>query len=324
MPAARDAMTRQPENAARGAAAVRVAAQAKVNLRLRILARETSGYHQIETLLLRLTLADVIRVRRAVTRTLDVTGDAAAIGPVDENLAWRAAVAYGEATGQRDGFAIELEKQIPIGGGLGGGSADAGAVLRALDAMAANPIGEPALLRIASSLGADVPFLTSEHAYALAWGRGDRLLALEPPPPRVVMLMLPSFPVNTAAAYGWLAAARAHAPPDADTGRVLRPGRLSDWDEISELATNDFEPVVAERHPAIGLMVRAMRDEMGLAPVMLAGSGSTVFGVAPGKAPAVGGGGTHVHDAQAEGSARPLRVVVTGTANRVEPVVALD
>jgi 4-diphosphocytidyl-2-C-methyl-D-erythritol kinase len=187
--------------------------------------------------------------------------------------------------------------------------------------MAPKPLGEGALLRIAAALGADVPFLASEHAYALAWGRGERLLALRPPPPRVVMLMLPSFPVNTAEAYGWLAAARERSAPDVEAAGVLRPDRLSDWDEITGLATNDFEPVVAERHPAIALMVRAMRDEMGLAPVLLAGSGSTVFGVARDKVPAAG---VQVHDAQAEGSARPLRVVVTGTANRVEPVVALD
>lgn len=321
MRAAASAMTRAGSSATRDANAVRVEAQAKVNLRLRILARETSGFHQLETLLLRLTLADLVRVRRSASRTLDVAGDAAAIGPIEDNLAWRAALAYRDASGRRDGFAIELEKHIPIGGGLGGGSADAGAVLRALDAMAPDPLGEAALLRIASTLGADVPFLTGEQVYALAWGRGDRLLALEPPPPRTVLIMVPSFGIDTAEAYGWLAAAREGQSREADPSILLRPERLSDWGEIAGLATNDFEPVVAERRPAIAVMLQAMRDEMHLAPAMLAGSGSTVFGVAPETAPAMR---QMVHEARAEGSANTLRVVVTATADRVEPVVALD
>ena len=317
----RDATTHRAERAAQGANAVRVAAQAKVNLRLRILARETSGFHQLETLLLRLALADVVRVRRAATRTLDVAGGGAAIGPVERNLAWRAAVAYCDASDWRDGFAIELEKQIPIGGGLGGGSADAGAVLRALDAIAAKPLGEPALLRIASTLGADVPFLTSEHAYALAWGRGERMLALRPPSQRSVLMMVPSFGINTAEAYGWLASSRGEQRAPPEPSAMLRAERLSDWDEITRLATNDFEPVVAERRPAIALMLRTMREEMQLAPVMLAGSGSTVFGIVPEGAPAMR---PMVHEARADGSASTLRVVVTATANRVEPVVVLD
>ena len=185
-----------------GAPAVQVNAQAKVNLRLRILARETTGFHQLETIFLRLELADVVRVRRNRGHSLDVSGDAnaAALGAVEKNLAWRAAHAYAQASGMRDGGAIELEKHIPIGGGLGGGSADAGAVLRALDAMSDRPLGEAKLLAIAATLGADVPFLTGTHVCALGWGRGERLFALEPPPQRYVTLLVPAFGVNTAEA----------------------------------------------------------------------------------------------------------------------------
>jgi 4-diphosphocytidyl-2-C-methyl-D-erythritol kinase len=189
-------------------AGARVAAQAKVNLRLRILAREESGFHQIETLFLRLALADQVRVRRTTgARSLDVHGaDAAALGPVEGNLAWRAAVAYAEAGAWTGGFSIELEKSIPVGGGLGGGSADAAGVLRVMNAIAPHPLDVGTLLRLAATLGADVPFLVSDLAYALAWGRGERLLALAPPPVREVVLLVPPFAVNTAAAYGWLAA----------------------------------------------------------------------------------------------------------------------
>ncbi|HET9010595.1 MAG TPA: 4-(cytidine 5'-diphospho)-2-C-methyl-D-erythritol kinase [Gemmatimonadaceae bacterium] len=308
-------MTRAAAATLRGARAVQAAAQAKVNLRLRILAREASGFHQLETLLLRLELADTVRVRRtASARSLDVSGaDPSAIGPAERNLAWRAAVAYCDAAGWTDGFAIELEKRIPIGGGLGGGSADAGAVLRAMDAMAAKPIGEAGLLRIAFTLGADVPFLASEHAYALAWGRGERLLALKAPPRRQVVLVGPPFGVSTTEAYGWLAAPRASAVQVGEAVGVLSPARLARWEAILPLAANDFEPVVATRHPAIADLVAQLRA-WGAQIAMMSGSGSVVFGVMPASAEVL---------VQSEGAGRGP-ALVTHSAVRVEPVVALD
>src|ERR671923_2093268 len=144
----------------------RVLAQAKINLFLRVLAREASGYHSIETLFLRLDLGDVVRVRvgSGVERAVHCHGPvcpADGLGPAERNLAYRAAVAYADATGWPRSFAIDIEKNIPVGGGLGGGSADAGAVLRLLDAMAPRPAG-PGLVELAASLGADVPFMTIE------------------------------------------------------------------------------------------------------------------------------------------------------------------
>ena len=300
----------------RGAGAVEVPAQAKLNLRLRILATEASGYHQLETLLLRLALADTIRVRRApAARALDVVGhtDVSAIGPMERNLAWRAAVAYADVAGWSDGFTIELEKRIPIGGGLGGGSADAGAVLRAMDAMSPKPLGEAALLRIAFTLGADVPFLASLHAYALAWGRGERLLALKPPPKRQVVLVVPPFSVSTTEAYGWLAAPRASAARVGDATGVLAADTLGTWKGIVPLAGNDFEPVVATRHPAITDLVEQLRAR-GAEIAMMSGSGSVVFGVMPKSA---------VVAVQRKGAASGP-AIITHTATRVEPVVLLD
>jgi 4-diphosphocytidyl-2-C-methyl-D-erythritol kinase len=119
-----------------------VRAQAKINLYLRVLAREDGGYHQLETLMQRLALGDRVRVRvgpGVAGRTLDCRGPAlppGGLGPVERNLAYRAAVAFAEATGWPDAFAIAVEKEVPVGGGLGGGSADAGAVLRCLNALA--------------------------------------------------------------------------------------------------------------------------------------------------------------------------------------------
>jgi len=294
-----------------GARAVEVRAAAKVNLRLRILARETSGYHQLETIFLRLDLADVVRVRRANGHSLDVAGDvkAAALGPTEKNLAWRAAEAYAEATGGSGGWAIELEKHIPIGGGLGGGSADAGAVLRALDAMSTRPLGESRLLAIAATLGADVPFLTGTHACALGWGRGERLLALQPPPARHVVLLVPAFGVNTAEAYGWLSSRPAGTAAE-ETG-ILDPATLATWEGLAAIATNDFETVVTAHHPVLAALVETLRSAR-CAPAMLSGSGSVVFGVLP-------DGDSNVPRVN-----EPCATLLTRSATRVEQVSALD
>ncbi|MBC7791777.1 MAG: 4-(cytidine 5'-diphospho)-2-C-methyl-D-erythritol kinase [Anaerolineae bacterium] len=254
--------------------AARVRAQAKINLLLRILGRERSGYHSIETVFCRLELSDEIVVRvGGHGRSLDCGG--AKLGPVGENLAYRAAMAYRE-TGWPDTFAIEVDKRIPVGGGLGGGSADAGAVLRALNALRPEPIPRDALLDLASKLGADVPFLSSDAAMALAWGRGERMLALPPLPPRDVVLLTPPFGISTADAYSWIAAERG------DSYRPLAGeftlGMFRDWNSVLTIARNDFEPVVIRKHPRIRTLVSALHS-VGASIAMLSGSGSTVFGI---------------------------------------------
>ena len=248
-------MTRR--SAAPRADTARVRAQAKVNLFLRILAREETGYHQLETLFQRLDLADDVQIRVGDDvrgRSLDVAGgDADALGPTERNLAWRAAVAFAEATGWPDAFAIELTKAIPVGGGLGGGSADAGAVLRCLNAMAPDPLHASDLFAIAGALGADVPFLTAEAPLALAWGRGDRMLALPPLPVRRAHLAVFAEGVVTADAYAALAAVRG------TRSTPVRPilwtaDRLTRWDDVALIAVNDFEAAVfPEREDIVGV-----------------------------------------------------------------------
>src|SRR5438477_248344 len=122
---------------------VRIAAHAKVNLFLRILARETSGFHQIETAFALLELADELVVRRTDAGVaLEVDGPD--LGPVDQNLAVRAARAVLDATGNRFGVAIALSKRIPVRAGLGGGSSDAAAALHAVNMLAGNAVPRPA------------------------------------------------------------------------------------------------------------------------------------------------------------------------------------
>lgn len=296
-----------------GAVAAELQAQAKVNLRLRILAREESGFHQIETLFLRLRLSDTVRIRRVERgRSLDVSGDfdRTTIGPAEKNLAWRAATAYLDASGDRRGVAIELEKHIPIGGGLGGGSADAAGVLRLLEAMSAEPLGPRKLLSIAATLGADVPFLASECVYALAWGRGERLLALRPPAERAVLLVVPDFGVNTSEAYQWLDADRDAGCAGADSV-LLDAGMLGEWDEIRAVAANDFEASVASRRHQVAPIVDVLRALDASLFAQMSGSGSTLFAVAKEDADFRD---LAVLDAQP----LPFRTIVTGTAAHVE------
>jgi 4-diphosphocytidyl-2-C-methyl-D-erythritol kinase len=251
-------------------------AQAKVNLTLRVLAREESGYHQIETVFCRLALADDVVVRITSSgRSIDCRG--ADVGPAERNLAYRAAVSYADARGWPHGFAIEIDKRIPVGGGLGGGSADAAAVLRALAALDPEPLPAELLIAHAGQLGADVPFLTADCGLALAWGRGDRMLILPSPPARPVLLYLPPFSVNTATAYGWVAEAR--GPHATAPARVLPARALTDWEWLAVYGGNDFEGPVSRHHPEIVVALSALRSLDGVVLARMSGSGSTVFGV---------------------------------------------
>src|ERR671937_1623495 len=140
----------------------RVMAQAKVNIFLLVGGVDDSGYHVLATLFQRIDLADEVVVRvggPSRSRSLDCSGPQLprdGLGPVEKNLAFRAALAYADRTGWPRGFAVELTKNIPVGGGLGGGSADAGAVLRALEVLSPRPVGPQAIQDLAASLGADV------------------------------------------------------------------------------------------------------------------------------------------------------------------------
>ena len=251
----------------------RVAAQAKINLRLKVLARETDGYHSIETIFARIDLADDIVVRPMSSgRFLDTKG--ADLGPVELNLAYRAAMTYAGATGWPDGFAIEITKRIPVGGGLGGGSADAGAVLRALDAMAPMPLG-PRLAMLAAEIGADVPFLTIDAPFALAWSRGERMMPLPTLPSRPVVILTPGRGIATKDAYGWLTENRMGFSP---TAFIIDAAAVREWSRMASIATNDFDSVVFAKFPDLARGAAALRQNKALVS-MLAGSGSSVIGI---------------------------------------------
>ena len=255
--------------------AVRVAAHAKINLFLRILAREGSGYHQIETAFALLDLADDLEARRAGSGvTLDVEGPD--LGPVDENLAVRAARAVIDATGNKFGVALRLTKRIPVRAGLGGGSSDAAAALHAVNALAGNAIPRHELLHIAARLGADVAFFASGAPLALGWGRGERLFRLPAPASAPALVAVPSIAVATPDAYRWWD--DANPSPVARGPVVLDAEALGTWGSIGRLGGNDFESAVFGKHPDL----RALYEKLaGTGPVWvrLCGSGSAVAAV---------------------------------------------
>src|SRR5438093_2772354 len=182
--------------------AVRIAAHAKINLFLRILAREATGFHQIETAFSLLELADELVVRRSASGvTLETDGPD--LGPSDENLAVRAARTVLEATGNRFGVSITLTKRIPVRAGLGGGSSDGAAALHAVNALAGNAVPRHELHHFAAKLGADVAFFASGAALALAWGRGDRQFRMPAPPAHPAVVAVPPVQVATPDAYAW-------------------------------------------------------------------------------------------------------------------------
>lgn len=255
---------------------VRVAAPAKLNLFLRVLAREADGFHGVETLLCRISLADELEATRIDAPGVALDAGGADLGPEADNLAVRAARLVLDSTGNRFGVQLRLGKQIPVRAGLGGGSSDAAAALAATNALAGNAIPRHELLQLAARLGSDVPFFLSGAALALAWGHGERLLRLPPLPPAPALLLTPDAPVTTAEAYGWVDAARSNA---GRRGAVaLDLDVLRTWGDVGRMAGNDFEAPVFARHPVVRGAFEALVATRPLV-CRMSGSGSTLFAV---------------------------------------------
>lgn len=250
-----------------------VRAPAKINLRLTILARETSGFHQIETIFALVDLADEIRIEGGPPG-IRLTVEGPDVGDPADNLVTRAARAWFDAAGVQPGIDILLRKRIPAGAGLGGGSSDAAATLAALDTGAASPLGEDALLRLAVKLGSDVSFFLAGAPYALAWGRGERCLRLPPPAGRSVLLGMADPPVSTAHAYARVTTEGGERPLE----RLPDVAALATWPGIASIASNDFERVLLPDMPGARKLIDIFRaHDATIAAVT--GTGAAVFGV---------------------------------------------
>jgi 4-diphosphocytidyl-2-C-methyl-D-erythritol kinase len=244
---------------------IRAQASAKVNLGLRVLGRRSDGFHDLDSVMARLDLADELVVERvdggADRLTRLPSGDLldAAALPLDgRNLVLRAVAAYREALGgSLPPLAVSLRKRIPLAAGLGGGSSDAATVLRLL---AARWPGAVDLPRVAAALGSDVPFFLQGAPASRARGRGERLEPLDIPPTSLLVVH-PGVGVAASDAYLWWRGRRAESVP---------------WSGF-DLA-NDLEPGVVESVPAVAEAIAALRAT-GLGPVAMSGSGSTCYAV---------------------------------------------
>lgn len=252
---------------------IHIDAHAKANLFLRVLAKEESGYHSIETLFTLLELHDTLTVERTEHGvTLEVDG--ADTGAVEDNLAYRAATMVLDATGKRFGVRMRLEKRIPVQAGLGGGSADCAAALRAVNQLADNAVPRHEILQFASRLGSDVPFLASGAAMAIAWGRGERLYRIRAPNTAPALLAVPNVGIDTASAYRWIDAGRSES---FDRGSVVFDhDAFETWGGIGRLGGNDFEAAAFGKHPEVRKLFEQLAETRPLL-VRLSGSGSALI-----------------------------------------------
>ena len=249
-------------------------AYAKVNLTLQVGSRRPDGYHAVMSVMQRISLWDTVTVERGTGRdtllcSVPVTEN------VDDNLCMKAARAFFAETGTKsDGVTITLEKHIPVQAGLGGGSSDAAAVLRALQTLYAPDISDGRLETLAARLGSDVPFFI-RGGTALATGRGEKLEALPKMPQCWLVIVKPEESHSTAAMYA--AIDNAERRSGSDSRMVLEGLDNADLAKIAAGLSNDFQQVLPEGS-AIPAIVEALRQH-GALNAQMTGSGSAVFGL---------------------------------------------
>lgn len=256
-------------------AQVRCLAPAKVNLFLHVAPVSDDGYHPLASLVAFADVGDGVTVEPAERLSLTVTGPfGQSLNDCGDNLILTALRALGAVTGAGDpALAVSLDKQLPIAAGLGGGSSDAGAALKAAREVLGLSLDDAALADIAASVGADGPMCLHARA-AWAGGRGDRLTFEPRLPPLPAVLINPGVPSPTGAVY------RAY-----DSGRPAaadRPGPPGDWTVSSVIdwlavQRNDLEAPAVALEPAIGLALNEASRLTGVRLVRMSGSGATVF-----------------------------------------------
>jgi 4-diphosphocytidyl-2-C-methyl-D-erythritol kinase len=248
---------------------------AKINLDLHIVGTDADGYHELRTTFQSIALHDILTFVPQRGPLVIESDDAACPthGNIVERAAsmlWRMAARPGSPAGVR----VRIAKRIPVAAGLGGGSADAAAALRALTRLWRIRISRTQLQEIAASLGADVPFFF-RGGTARGTGRGDVLSAAADRPRRWVVVALPPFGVATKDAYRWFdegsSATLTGSPYKRDTRRVGRPVQ-------GRYPLNDLQAVVVARHPEVGRLIDALKG-VGASTAAMSGSGSAVFGL---------------------------------------------
>jgi len=251
-------------------------AHAKINLTLDVLGKRPDGYHDLRSVMQTVSLCDDVAVAVNTGRPWRVSAGCPGVPDGAENLAWRAAEAFeAEAGAGLNGVDIRIVKRVPSQAGLGGGSADAAAVLRALNRLCGGRLDGEALRRAAARVGSDVPFCV-RGGTALAEGRGERLTALPPMPDVWFVLAKPDFSASTPALFRRLDERGGRGRPRTD--EMLRALAAGDPAAIGAAMGNDFEAVLAQTHPALAALTAALRAH-GALGACLTGSGSVAYGL---------------------------------------------
>jgi len=267
---------------------IRIPAFAKVNLRLDVLGKRPDGYHELRTIFQTVSLHDTLRFRPARNSGLhlQISGnEQLSQEAVEKNLVHRAVDALRRELKIRSGAEILLQKRIPAGRGLGGGSSDAAAALLGYLQFTRKRLEPRCLLELAATLGADVPFFLL-GGRALGISKGDEIYPLPDLPTQTLLIVSPKdIHVPTPDAYRWL-----HAPELASLTKSAAAHKLIEfcalcWSTQGTCLSNDFESAVFQRHPRLN-QIRRVLLQGGASEALLAGSGSAVFGIFPSPAKA--------------------------------------
>jgi 4-diphosphocytidyl-2-C-methyl-D-erythritol kinase len=242
---------------------------AKVNLRLEILKRREDGYHELRTIFQKISLHDTLRFSLRKERGVSIAADHPKLPVGKNNLAYKAAQFMLKASSYKGGVHIEIEKRIPLGAGLGGGSSNAATTLKAVNQLLEMRLPKKDLLAMGLEIGADVPFFLSRGA-AIGSGIGEQLEKVELPDLWYV-LIYPNFEVSTRWAY------RNFVLTNQPFHLSLHTF-LKNPEGISRILLNHLETVVAKKYPQIGIMKKILFSAGALGALMT-GSGPTVFGL---------------------------------------------
>ena len=247
---------------------------AKVNLTLDVLGKREDGYHDLKGVMQAISIRDDIEIDVGTGKPWVLKCDREDIPCDERNLAWKAAKVYLDAMQKDpDGLEIRITKRIPSQAGLGGGSADAAAVLRALNRHYGEPLSVGALAELGGQIGSDVPFCVI-CGTAVAEGRGDRLRKLPDIPDCFFVVCKPEFSVSTPEMYRKLDEKGFHARPDhtAMESAIL----AGDLGKIAQNLCNVFDPVVTEEHLELNY-IKSIFNSYGSVGQQMTGSGSAVY-----------------------------------------------
>lgn len=248
----------------------------KINLAIDVIGKRENGYHDVEMILQEIGLADRVTLTIRHDGIISITSDSPDIPTGEGNLAYRAAQIFFQRLGTNDGVDIHIEKNIPMGAGLAGGSADAAGVLKGLNALFGNLFSTETLMEMGAKLGADVPFCVLGGC-ALATGIGEILTPLPMPPKGLCCVIAKPDPfVSTKWVYENLDHTK--KPDGLNVSAVAEGIRNGDLFQICRNAGNILEAVTIPAYPIVGWLKEGFR-EAGAVLTLMSGSGSAVFGL---------------------------------------------